>query len=212
METRNSGNLEMPASPCQAMTGTVIAGALVTGIRSDLSGDVVATVTEPVYDSATSKFLLIPQRSRILGKYNGRASYRQSRVQVAWNRVILSDTSSLTLDNLVGTDPAGCAGLESGVDWHWNRIVAGTMLTTLLGIGAELTAPENRQDGNRIVIAERDSAQGNVSRMGQEITRRDMGIQPTLTIRPSLPVRVIANRDLVLRPCQSLFFNRGASQ
>ena len=211
-ETRNSGNLQMPSSPYQVMAGTVIAGALVTGIKSDLPGDVIATVTEPVYDSATGKFLLIPQGSRILGKYNSQVSYGQSRVQVVWNRVILPDTSSLTLDNLVGTDPAGYAGLEDDVDWHWNRIVAGAVLTTLLGVGAELAAPENRQDGNRIVIAGRDSAQDSINQVGQEITRRNMDIQPTLTIRPGLPVRVIVNRDLVLRPCQPLFFNRGASQ
>ncbi|KRB97641.1 conjugal transfer protein TrbI [Hydrogenophaga sp. Root209] len=211
-ETRNSGNLALPASPYQVMAGTVIAGALVTGIKSDLPGDVIATVTEPVYDTATGKFLLIPQGSRILGKYNSQVSYGQSRVQVVWNRVILPDTSSLTLDNLVGTDPAGYAGLEDDVDWHWKRIVSGAVLTTLLGVGAELAAPENRQDGNRIVIAGRDSAQDSINQVGQEITRRNMNIQPTLTTRPGLPVRIIVNRDLVLRPYQPLFFNRGASQ
>jgi len=92
-ETRNSGHLALPASPYQVMAGTVIAGALVTGIKSDLPGDVIATVTEPVYDSATGKFLLIPQGSRILGRYNSRVSHGQSRVQVVWNRVILPDTS-----------------------------------------------------------------------------------------------------------------------
>ncbi|MCM2009433.1 TrbI/VirB10 family protein, partial [Pseudomonas aeruginosa] len=211
-ETRNSGHLALPASPYQVMAGTVIAGALVTGIKSDLPGDVIATVTEPVYDSATGKFLLIPQGSRILGRYNSQVSYGQSRVQVVWNRVILPDTSSLTLDNLVGTDPAGYAGLEDDVDWHWNRIVAGAVLTTLLGVGAELAAPENRQNGNRIVIAGRDSSQDSINQVGQEITRRNMNIQPTLTTRPGLPVRIIVNRDLVLRPYQPLFFNRGASQ
>ena len=211
-ETRNSGNLALPASPYQVMAGTVIAGALVTGIKSDLPGDVIGTVTEPVYDTATGKFLLIPQGSRILGRYNSQVSYGQSRVQVVWNRIILPDTSSLTLDNLVGTDPAGYAGLEDDVDWHWNRIFAGAVLTTLLGVGAELAAPENRQDGNRIVIAGRDSAQDSINQVGQEMTRRNMNIQPTLTTRPGLPVRIIVNRDLVLRPYQPLFFNRGASQ
>lgn len=81
-QTRNSGNLQMPVSPYQVMAGTVIAGALVTGIKSDLPGDVIATVTEPVYDTATGKFQLIPQGSRILGKYNSQVSYGQSRVQV----------------------------------------------------------------------------------------------------------------------------------
>jgi type IV secretion system protein VirB10 len=211
-ETRNSGSLALPTSPYQVMAGTVIAGALVTGIKSDLPGDVIATVTEPVFDTATGKFLLIPQGSRILGRYNSQVSYGQSRVQVVWNRIILPDTSSLTLDNLVATDPAGYAGLEDDVDWHWSRIVAGAVLTTLLGVGAELAAPENRQDGNRVVIAGRDSAQDSINQVGQELTRRSMNIQPTLTTRPGLPVRIIVNRDLMLRPYQPLFFNRGASQ
>ncbi|MFG9250419.1 TrbI/VirB10 family protein [Pseudomonas aeruginosa] len=211
-ETRNSGNLALPASPYQVMAGTVIAGALVTGIKSDLPGDVIATVTEPVYDTATGRFLLIPQGSRILGRYSSQVSYGQSRVQVVWNRIILPDTSSLTLDNLVGTDPAGYSGLEDEVDWHWDRIVAGAVLTTLLGVGAELAAPENRQDGDRVIIAGRDSAQDSINQVGQEMTRRNMNIQPTLTERPGLPVRIIVNRDLVLRPYQPLFFNRGASQ
>ena len=211
-EPRNSGTLQMPGSPYQVMAGTVIAAALVTGIKSDLPGDVIATVTEPVYDTATGKFLLIPQGSRILGRYNSQVSYGQSRVQVVWNRIILPDTSSLTLDNLVGTDPAGYAGLEDDVDWHWGRVFAGAALTTLLGIGAELAAPENRQDGNRIVIAGRDSAQDSINQVGQEMTRRNMNIQPTLTARPGLPVRVLVARDLVLRPYQPMFYQRGPMQ
>ncbi len=202
----------MPTSPYQVMAGTVIAGALVTGIKSDLPGDVIGTVTESVYDSATGKFLLIPQGSRLMGKYNSQVSYGQSRVQLVWNRIILPDTSSLKLDNLAGTDPAGYSGLEDGVDWHWDRVFAGAALTTLLGVGAELAAPENRQNGNRIVIAGRDSAQDSINQVGQEMTRRNMNIQPTLTGRPGLPVRIIVNRDLMLRPYQPLFVQRGAAK
>lgn len=211
-ETRNAGHLQLPGSPYQVMAGTIIAGALVTGIKSDLPGDVIATVTEPVYDTATGQHLLIPQGSRILGRYNSQVSYGQSRVQVVWNRIILPDTSSLTLDSLVGTDPAGYAGLEDGVDWHWDRIFAGAVLTTLLGVGAELAAPENRQDGDRVIIAGRDSAQDSINQVGQEMTRRNLNIQPTLTERPGLPVRIIVNRDLVLRPYQPLIYQRGIVQ
>ncbi|WP_234194419.1 TrbI/VirB10 family protein [Pseudacidovorax sp. NFM-22] len=207
---RNAGFLTLPASPYQVMAGTVIAGALVTGIQSDLPGDVIASVTEPVYDTATGRLLLIPQGSRILGRYNSQVSFGQSRVQVVWQRLILPDTTSLVLDNLVGADPLGKAGLEDGVDWHWDRVMAGAALTTLLGIGAELAAPENRNSGDRVVIAGRESLQDSVSRAGQELTRRNLDIQPTLTVRPGLPVRVIVNRDLVLRPYQPLFFERKA--
>ena len=203
-QIRNSGLLQMPDSPYQVMAGTVIAAALVTGIKSDLPGDVIATVTEPVYDSATGQYVLIPQGSRLLGRYNSQVSYGQSRVQVVWQRVILPDTSSFQLDNLVGTDAAGYVGLEDGVDWHWDRIVAGAAMTSLLGIGAELAAPESRTDGDRIIIAGRDSLQDTVNQVGQEVTRRNLDIQPTLTQRPGLPLRVIVNRDLVLRPYQPL--------
>ncbi|KRW64417.1 conjugal transfer protein TrbI [Pseudomonas sp. TTU2014-096BSC] len=198
-----SGFVQMPASPYQVMAGTVIAAALVTGIQSDLPGDVIATVTEPVYDSATGEHELIPQGSRLLGRYNSQVSYGQRRVQVVWQRVILPDTSSFALDNLAGSDAAGHAGLEDGVDWHWDRIVAGAAMTSLLGIGAELASPSNRGDGDRIIIAGRDSLQDTVNQVGQEMTRRNLDIKPTLTQRPGLPLRVIVNRDLVLRPYQS---------
>ncbi|KQB56553.1 TrbI/VirB10 family protein, partial [Acidovorax sp. SD340] len=89
------------------------------------------------------------------------------------------------------------------------RVAAGAALTTLLGVGAELAAPENRQNGNRVVIAGRDGLQDSVNQVGQEMTRRNLNLQPTLTARPGLAVRVIVNRDLVLRPYQPLFVNGG---
>ncbi|MNV62957.1 Type IV secretion system protein virB10 [compost metagenome] len=191
------------------MAGTVIAGALVTGIKSDLPGDVIATVTEAVYDTATGKHLLIPQGSRLIGRYDSQVAFGQRRVLLVWTRLILPDTSSVALDRLQGIDPAGYAGLEDGVDWHWDRILAGAALSTLLGVGAELAAPESRTDGNRIVIATREGTQDAVNQVGQEITKRNMSVQPTLTIRPGFPMRVMVNKDLVLRPYQPLFFARG---
>lgn len=208
-DARNRGVLQPPASPYQVMAGTLIAAALVTGIRSDLPGDVIATVTEPVYDTATGRHLLIPQGSRLLGRYNSDVGFGQSRVQVVWHRIILPDTSSLPLDNLIGTDPAGYAGLEDSVDRHWGRLFTGAALTTLLGVGAELAAPENRTDGDRIIIAGRDGAQEVINQVGQEMTRRNLDVQPTLTIRPGMSVRVIVGRDLMLKPYQPMFFSRG---
>lgn len=210
--TRNPGSLQLPASPYQVMAGTIIPAALVTGINSDLPGQVIANVSEAVYDTATGRHLLIPQGSRLIGRYDSQVAFGQRRVLLVWTRLILPDTSSVALDRLPGIDPAGYAGLEDGVDWHWDRILAGAALSTLLGIGAELAAPENRTDGNRIVIAGRESAQETVSQVGQEITKRNVSIQPTLTIRPGFPMRVMVSKDLVLRPYQPLFFQRGSSQ
>lgn len=131
---------------------------------------------------------------------------------LAWTWLILPDASSVALDKLPGIDPAGHAGIEDGVDWHWDRILAGAALSTLLGVGAELAAPANGTDGNRVVIAARESAQDTVNQVGQEITKRNLSIQPTLTIRPGVPVRVMVSKDLVLRPYRPLFFERGMPQ
>ena len=212
--TRNPGNLQLPASPYQVMAGTIIPVALVTGINSDLPGQVIANVTEAVHDTATGRYLLIPQGSRLIGRYDSQVAFGQRRVLLVWTRLILPDTSSVALDRLPGIDPAGYAGLEDGVDWHWDRILAGAALSTLLGVGAELAAPQSRtdQDGNRTVIAVREGAQDTVNQVGQEITKRNASIQPTLTIRPGFPMRVMVNKDLILRPYQPLFFHRGAMQ
>lgn len=203
VQKRDSGSVHLPASPYQLMAGTIIAAALVTGIKSDLPGDVIATVTEPVYDSATGEHLLIPQGSRLLGRYSSQVSYGQRRVQVVWQRVIFPDTTSVQLDNLVGTDAAGYSGLEDGVDWHWDRIVAGAAMSSMLGIGAELAAPQSRSDSDRVIIAGRDGLQDTVNQVGQEMTQRNLDIKPTLTQRPGLPLRVIVNRDMVLRPFET---------
>ena len=212
--TRNPGSLQLPASPYQVMAGTVISAALVTGINSDLPGQVIANVTEAVYDTATGRHLLVPQGSRLIGRYDSQVSFGQRRVLLVWTRLILPDTSSVALDRLPGIDPAGYAGLEDGVDWHWDRILAGAALSTLLGVGAELAAPESRtdQNGNRTVIAIREGAQDSINQVGQEITKRNASIQPTLTIRPGFPMRVMVSKDLVLRPYQPLFFVRGVPQ
>ncbi|MBU1223437.1 MAG: TrbI/VirB10 family protein [Gammaproteobacteria bacterium] len=210
--TRNPARLHPPSSPYQVMAGTVIPAALVTGINSDLPGQVIANVTEAVYDTATGRFLLIPQGSRLIGRYDSQVSFGQRRVLLVWTRLILPDTSSISLDRLPGIDPAGYAGLEDGVDWHWDRILAGAALSTLLGVGSELAAPSNSGSTGSVTIAVRQSAQDTMNQVGQEITKRNASIQPTLTIRPGFPVRVMVNKDLILRPYQPLFFQRGASQ
>lgn len=208
--TRNSGTLQPSPSPYAVMAGTVIAAALVTGINSDLPGQIIATVTEPVVDALTGHILLIPQGSRLLGRYDSQIAFGQRRVLVVWTRLILPDTSSITLDRLPGVDAAGAAGLEDGVDWHWDRVFAGAAVSTLIGVGAELAAPDPNGSDGRVIIATRDSIKDSVNQAGQEITKRTLSIQPTLTERAGLPLRVIVNKDLILRPYQPLFFGRNS--
>ena len=210
--TRNPASLQLPTSPYQVMAGTIIPAALVTGINSDLPGQVIANVTEAVYDTATGRFLLIPQGSRLIGRYDSQVSFGQRRVLLVWTRLILPDTSSISLDRLPGIDPAGYAGLEDDVDWHWDRILAGAALSTLLGIGAELAAPDRGGSDGKVIIATRQSVQESVNQVGQEITKRNVSIQPTLTIRPGYGFQIMVSKDLILRPYQPLFFQRGSSQ
>lgn len=207
--TRNTGTLQAAASPYTVMAGTVIPAALVTGINSDLPGQIIAEVAQPVYDTATGRYLLIPQGSRLIGRYDSQVAFGQRRVLLVWLRLVLPDTSSIALDKLPGIDPAGYAGLEDGVDWHWGRILAGAALSTMLGVSSELAVSNEGNVNGNTVVALRDSAQDTANQVGQEITRRNLSVQPTLTVRPGFPVDVMVNKDLVLRPYQPLFIQRG---
>ncbi|WP_321855490.1 TrbI/VirB10 family protein [Paraburkholderia tropica] len=210
--TSNTGSLQAPASPYTVMAGTIIPAALVTGINSDLPGEIIAEVTQPVYDTATGHYLLIPQGSRLIGRYDSQVAFGQQRVLLVWLRLVLPDTSSIALDKLPGIDPAGYAGLEDGVDWHWGRVLTGAVLSTMLGVGSELAVSNQGSANGNTVIALRDSSQDTANQVGQEITRRDLSIQPTLTVRPGFQVNVMVNKDLVLRPYQPLFVQRGPIQ
>lgn len=189
--------LQTPASPYQLMAGSVIAASLITGINSDLPGLVVAQVTENVHDTVTGSTLLIPQGSRLIGTYDSVVAFGQRRALLVWQRILLPDGSSIEIDNLPATDTAGYAGLEDKVDFHTWQLIKGVALATLLGVGTELSLGEEEND---LVKAIRESAQQNVSRAGQRITEKNLNIQPTITVRPGWPLRVIVHKDLVLRP------------
>ncbi len=194
-----SGDLEAPASPYQLMAGTVISAALVTGVSSDLPGDIIATVTANVFDSVTGRHLLIPQGARLIGRYDSSVGYAQNRLLLKWERLIFPNGSSILLGNLPGADVGGQAGLRDRTDNHVDRLIGGAVLATVLGVSAELGT--NSVSANRsIVIATGDSAQNAVSQIGQEITRKNLDVQPTLTIRPGFPLRVIVEKDVILRP------------
>jgi type IV secretion system protein TrbI len=196
----NPHALQTPASPYQLMAGSVIAASLITGINSDLPGLVVAQVTENVHDTVTGSTLLIPQGSRLIGTYDSVVAFGQQRALLVWQRVIMPDGSSIEIDNLPATDTAGYAGLEDKVDFHTWQLIKGVALATLLGVGTELSLGDNESD---LVKAIRESAQQNVSRAGQRITEKNLNVQPTITVRPGWPLRVVVHKDLVLRPYQS---------
>ncbi|MDR7224466.1 type IV secretion system protein VirB10 [Aminobacter aminovorans] len=185
-----------PASPFVLQAGAVIPAALITGIRSDLPGQVTAQVTENVYDSPTGRALLVPQGTRIIGQYDSNVQFGQRRALLVWNRLIFPSGRSIVLERLPGADTQGYAGLEDGVDYHWWDLAKAAGLSTLLAAGAELAI----NDEHRLLRAIRDGAQDTINDAGQQIIRRQLTVAPTLTIRPGFPVRVIVTRDLVLEP------------
>jgi type IV secretion system protein VirB10 len=195
--TVSPDRLAQEASPYVVQAGSVIPAALITGIRSDLPGQVTAQVTQNVYDSPTGSYLLIPQGARLIGQYDSQVAFGQSRVLLVWNRLIMPDGTSIVLERQSGADAEGFAGLEDEVDHHWGQLFRAAALSTLLGVGTELGSSDDESD---IAKAIRESAQDSVSEVGQQIVRRQLDIQPTLTVRPGFPVRVIVNRDLVLAP------------
>jgi len=195
--TVSPDRLQPKASPYVVQAGTVIPAALITGIRSDLPGQITAQVTEDVYDSPTGRYLLIPQGSRLIGQYDSSVAFGQSRVLLVWTRLILPDGASIVLERLPGADTQGYAGLEDQVDYHWWQLARAAVLSTILSVGVEAGTSNSE---NNLAQAIRMGASNSISQTGQKIVQRELNIQPTLTIRPGFPVRVIVTRDLVLAP------------
>lgn len=194
--TVSADRVMAPASPYVLQAGAVIPAALITGIRSDLPGQITAQVTENIYDSPTGRSLIVPQGTRIIGEYSNDVGFGQRRVLLVWNRLILPNGRSIVLERQPGADTQGYAGLQDGVDYHWWDLAKAAGLSTLLAVGSELAV----SDEDRLIRAIRDGAQDTINDAGQQIIRRQLQVAPTLTIRPGFPVRVIVTRDLVLEP------------
>jgi len=195
--TVNSGRLTPPAGRYVVSAGSTIAAALITGLSSDLPGQVVAQVTEDVFDTVTGRTRLIPQGTRLIGVYDARVSYGQSRALVVWTRLIFPDGRSLDLDRMVGTDAAGQSGLTDRVNNHTGKLLIAGLLSTLFGVGAN-AATTGGGDNADIAFAIRESAGRSVESAGDKIVSRQLDVQPTITVRPGARVRVLVSRDLVL--------------
>ncbi len=195
-DDRNPHSLTPAPSPYLLSAGSVIPASLITGLRSDLPGLVIAQVTERVYDSPTGHTLLIPQGARLIGAYDSVVAFGQRRALIVWQRIVMPDGSALKLDNAPASDAAGYAGLEDEVDFHTWTLLKGVALSTLLGVGSELALSGDSD----LVRAIRLSTQNSSARAGDQITSRNLAIQPTITIRPGARVRLVLHRDLLLEP------------
>jgi type IV secretion system protein TrbI len=193
----NPHGLQKPASPYQLMAGTIIAASLVSGLNSDLPGFVIAQVIENVFDSVAGRHLLIPQGSRLIGKYDNVVAFGQERALVVWQRIILPDGTSVVINNLPATDTGGYVGLADDVDFHTWKLLKGVALATILGVGSELAFGSSDSD---LIKALQQSTQSTTNRAGQRLVERYLNVQPTLTVRPGWPLRVIVHKDIIMRP------------
>jgi type IV secretory pathway VirB10-like protein len=193
--------IDAPASPNVLQAGAVISAALITGLRSDLPGQVTAQVTEDTYDSPTGRILLIPQGARLVGQYDSQVAFGQSRALLVWNRLIMPNGRSIVLERQPGADPEGFAGLEDEVDNHWGMLFKAAILSTLLSVGSE--AGTSGGNGNSLAQAIRQGTSQSFNQTGAQVVGRSLNVQPTITIRPGFPVRVLVTHDLVLEPYRS---------
>ncbi len=189
--------LQKPVSPYEIKAGSIIPAALITGLNSDLPGQIVGQVTEPVYDTVTGQYLLVPQGTKIFGRYNSDVGYAQNRLQIVWDRLIMPNGNSIQLEAMVGTDKTGAAGLEDSVDYHISSVVGAILLSSIIGAGANL-ATDNSADGG-FVDDLGDAAAQQAASVGSEIVSRQLDVQPTITVRPGFKLNILVNKDMIFR-------------
>jgi type IV secretion system protein VirB10 len=190
----------MPRSPYEVKAGTIIPTTLLTGINSDLPGQIVGQVRENVYDTVSGAYLLIPQGSRLIAAYDSAVSFGQERVLVCWNRLIRPDGVSISLECMPGVDLAGSSGFSDEVNHHWWRIVTGVALGTLLSATADRAAGNVSGYSPTVPQLWAANAGGAVNQAATQITQKNLAIQPTITIRPGYSVNVLVSKDIVIQP------------
>lgn len=187
--------LQGPMSPYEIKAGSIIPAALITGLNSDLPGQIVGQVTEPVYDTLAGQHLLIPQGTKIVGRYNADIGYGQNRLQIVWDRLIMPNGNSIGLDSMVGTDKTGAAGLEDQVDYHIPGLVGAVLLSSIIGVGANL-ATDSSANGSFIDDLG-DTAAQQAASVGSGIISRQLDIQPAITIRPGFRLNILVGKDMI---------------
>jgi type IV secretion system protein TrbI len=189
-----------PISKYELKAGSIIPSALLTAINTDLPGEVIGQVTENVYDTITGNYLLIPQGSKLLGKYQSLVSNGQNRALIVWQRLIYPNGYSIVLDGMPGTDEAGMAGLQDQVDYHLDKLAEATALSTAIAYAGNLARNPQSTNGYSSSDIIGDAVAQQANRIGEKIIDRELDVQPTITIRQGWPLRVLVNKDMILQP------------
>ncbi|ECQ5445842.1 TPA: conjugal transfer protein TrbI [Campylobacter coli] len=194
---------QKPLSTYEIKAGWNIPAILITGVNSDLPGQILAQVTQNVYDSATGKYLLIPQGTKVVGAYSSNIIYGQSRLLVAWNKLIFPNGDTLNLDGMQGTSQDGYTGFEDQVDNHYFRIFGSAFLLSSISAGIALS-DNSSTNSEKETASDKAIAQA-IQQMGQvasEMIRKNMNISPTLKIRPGYKFNIFVTKDIILEPLE----------
>jgi type IV secretory pathway VirB10-like protein len=188
-----------PMSRYELKAGWEIPAVMEQSLNSDLPGELKALVTSNVFDTATGRYLLIPQGARLIGEYNSHIGYGQDGVQVVWNRVIYPDGSSLDLSGMTGQDQQGLSGFRDQVDHHYKRLLGFAVLSSLFAAASQVSQNQNRSVLTYPSPGETaGSAVGQqVSDLGAQITRKNLNVQPTIKIPVGYQFNVRVNRDVM---------------
>jgi type IV secretion system protein TrbI len=193
-----NSQLKAPVSAFELKTGTVIPATLISAVNSDLPGEIIAQVAQNVYDTATGKYLLIPQGSRLFGHYDSKVSFGQSRALVSWQRLIYPNAYTLELGGMSGHDESGESGFSDQVNNHYARIFGWALLTSVMSAGAQLSQPQ--QAGSLVPSNSQVAAAAvgqQMSQLGAQIASRNLQVQPTIEIRKGYRLEVMVNRDII---------------
>jgi type IV secretion system protein VirB10 len=188
-----------PVGPYEIKAGWDIPAVLEQALNSDLPGEIKALVRENVYDTATGKYLLIPQGARLVGTYDSRVAYGQNGIQVVWSRLTFPDATSINLEGMAGQDASGLAGLRHDVDNHYKRLIGFGLLTSAFSASFQLS-----QTRRGTVLAYPSPAEtagsavgAQVSQLGADVTRRNLNIQPTIKVPVGYRFNVRVNQDIL---------------
>jgi type IV secretion system protein VirB10 len=190
--------MQKPASPYILQTGFVIPATLISGINSSLPGQIMAQVSQHIYDSPIGKWRLIPQGSRLVGTYSSEVEFGQARVLVAWQRIIFPDGKTMDIGAMPGADGMGYAGFQDQINNHYLRIFGSALVMSAIVAGSAYSQRDSggafgRQNAGSIMSQSLGQQLGLVA---ANLIRKNLNISPTLEIRPGYRFNIIVTKDI----------------
>ncbi|GAM65484.1 conjugative transfer protein trbI [Vibrio ishigakensis] len=191
---------ERPMSDYELTVGTVIPATLISAINSDIPGNLIAQVSQNVYDSATGDAILIPQGTRLYGTYDSQVVYGQRRLPVTWSRVNFPDGTKLNLGNMASLDVTGMNGLTGEVNHHfWRLFAQATLLGGIAGL-SQVGLDDGDDDSDSVGESVADGVTQQYAQTGNELIRKNMDVQPTIEVDNATEFYIMVSQDIALMP------------